>query len=59
MATSKLTSKVETTIPKEARDVGDKLTERPAFYYWEGIIKNSSGDIVKEMKEARKRRGRV
>jgi len=34
-------------------------TERPAFYRWEGVIKNSSGDVVKEMEEARKRRGRV
>ena len=52
-------------------DVGDKLTweirggkvavttERPAFYRWEGVIKSSSGDVVKEMEEARKRRGRV
>jgi bifunctional DNA-binding transcriptional regulator/antitoxin component of YhaV-PrlF toxin-antitoxin module len=71
-----LTSKGQTTVPKEVRealdvDVGAKLTweirggkvavstERPAFYRWEGIIKNSSGDVVKEMEEARKRRGRV
>ena len=76
MATSTLTSKGQTTVPKEVRDaldldVGDKLTwevrggkvavttERPAFYRWEGIIKNSSGDVVKEMEQARKRRGRV
>lgn len=76
MATSTLTSKGQTTVPKEVRealdlDVGDKLTweirggkvsvttARPAFYRWEGIIKSSSGDVVKEMEEARKRRGRV
>ncbi len=76
MPTSTLTSKGQTTVPKEVRealdlDVGDKLTweihggkvaittERPAFYRWEGFIKNSSGDVVKEIEEARKRRGRV
>lgn len=76
MPTSTLTSKGQTTVPKEVRevldlDVGAKLTwvirggkvavttERPAFYRWEGIIKNSSGDVVKEIEEARKRRGRV
>jgi len=76
MATSTLTSKGQTTVPKEVREaldvgVGDKLTwevrggkvavstERPAFYRWEGIIKNSSGDVVKEIEQARKRRGRV
>jgi AbrB family looped-hinge helix DNA binding protein len=76
MPISTLTSKGQTTVPKEVRealdlDAGDKLTweirgrrvavttERPAFYRWEGIIKNSSGDVVKEIEEARKRRGRV
>jgi AbrB family looped-hinge helix DNA binding protein len=76
MPISTLTSKGQTTVPKEVRealdlDVGDKLTweiqggkvavttDRPAFYKWEGIIKSSSGDVVKEMGEARKRRGRV
>ena len=58
---------------REALDLhaGDKLTweirgrtvtvtaNRPAFYRWEGIIKNSSGDVVQEMEEARKRRRRV
>jgi AbrB family looped-hinge helix DNA binding protein len=74
--TSTLTSKGQTTVPKEVRDaldldVGDKLTweisggkvavttDRPAFFRWEGFIKNSSGDVVKEIAEARKRRGRV
>jgi len=76
MPISTLTSKGQTTVPKEVREaldlsVGDKLTweirggkvaittDRPAFYRWEGFIKNSSGDVVKEMAEARKRRGRV
>lgn len=76
MPTSTLTSKGQTTVPKEVREAldleqGDKLTweirggkvavttERPAFYRWEGVIKNSSGDVVKEIEEARKRRGRV
>lgn len=76
MPISTLTSKGQTTVPKEVRealdlDAGDKLTweirggkvavttDRPAFYKWEGSIKNSSGDVVKEMAEARKRRGRV
>jgi len=76
MPISTLTSKGQTTVPKEVRealdvDAGDKLTweirggkvvvttDRPAFYRWEGVIKNSSGDVVKEMAEARKRRGRV
>ncbi|HXA20553.1 MAG TPA: type II toxin-antitoxin system PrlF family antitoxin [Thermoanaerobaculia bacterium] len=76
MPTSTLTSKGQTTVPKEVRDVldldvGDKLTwevrggrvavttDRPAFFRWEGFIKNSSGDVVKEIEEARKRRGRV
>ncbi len=76
MATSTLTSKGQTTVPKEVREaldleVGDKLswqiengkvavtTERPSFFRWEGFIKTSSGDVVKEVAEARKRRGRV
>lgn len=76
MPASTLTSKGQTTVPKEVRDaldlsVGDRLTweisggkvtvttERPAFFRWEGFIKNSSGDVVKEIAEARKRRGRV
>lgn len=76
MPTSTLTSKGQTTVPKEVRealdlDVGDKLTweirggkvsvttKEPAFLRWEGFIKNSSGDVVKEIEEARKRRGRV
>ena len=76
MPTSTLTSKGQTTVPKEVRDVldldvGDKLTweihggkvavttDRPAFFRWEGFIKNSSGDVVKEIEEARRRRGRV
>jgi AbrB family looped-hinge helix DNA binding protein len=76
MPTSTLTSKGQTTVPKEVRealdlDAGDTLTweirggrvavttKRPAFYRWEGIIKKSSGNVVKEIEEARKRRGRV
>ena len=76
MAISTLTSKGQTTVPKEVRDAldldaGDKLTweirggkvsvtaDQPAFYRWEGFIKNSSGDVVGEIAEARKRRGRV
>ena len=76
MPISTMTSKGQTTVPKEVRDAlnldaGDKLTwevrgakvsvttERPAFFRWEGFIKNSSGDVVKEIEEARKRRGRV
>jgi AbrB family looped-hinge helix DNA binding protein len=76
MATSTLTSKGQTTVPKEVREaldleVGDKLTwevrggkvavttDRPAFYQWEGIVKSSSGDVVKEIEESRKARGRV
>lgn len=76
MPTSTLTSKGQTTVPREVREaldleVGDKLTwevrggrvsvttERPSFYRWEGIIKNSSGNVVREIEEARKRRGRV
>lgn len=76
MPTSTLTSKGQTTVPKEVRealdlDVGDKLsweirdgkvavtTERPSLFRYEGFIKNSSGDVVAEIAEARKRRGRV
>jgi antitoxin PrlF len=76
MAISTLTSKGQTTVPKEVRDAldleaGDKLswdiergkitvtTDRPSFFRWEGFIKTSSGDVVKEIGEARKRRGRV
>ena len=75
MPVSTITSKGQTTVPKEIRDAldldsGDKLTweihggkvtvttDRPAFYRWEAIIKNSSGDVVKDIEEARKRRGR-
>jgi antitoxin PrlF len=76
MPTSTLTSKGQTTVPKEVREVldlaeGDKLTweirggrvavttERPSLLDFEGFIKNSSGDVVAEIAEARKRRGRV
>jgi bifunctional DNA-binding transcriptional regulator/antitoxin component of YhaV-PrlF toxin-antitoxin module len=52
-------------------DAGDKLTweirggrvavptERPSLLDFEGFIKNRSGDVVAEIAEARKRRGRV
>lgn len=76
MPTSTMTSKGQTTVPKEVREAldleeGDKLTweirggrvavttDRPAFYRWEGVIRNSSGDVVREVADARKRRGRV
>ena len=76
MPTSTLTSKGQTTVPKEVREVldlteGDKLTweirggrvavttERPSLLDFEGFIKNSSGDVVAEIAEARKRRGRA
>ncbi|HYU25135.1 MAG TPA: type II toxin-antitoxin system PrlF family antitoxin [Thermoanaerobaculia bacterium] len=76
MPTSTLTTKGQTTVPKEVREAlavgpGDKLswrisggsvavtTERPALLSFEGFIKNSSGDVVAEIAEARKRRGRV
>lgn len=76
MPTSTLTSKGQTTVPKEVRDAlkldaGAKLTweingakvvvttaERPAFFRWEGIIKDGPADVVKVIKEARKTRGR-
>jgi AbrB family looped-hinge helix DNA binding protein len=74
MATSTVTSKGRTTVPKEVREAldlepGDKLTwevrgvavttERPAFYRWEGFIKHGPSDVVKVIEEARKRRGRI
>ena len=76
MPTSTLTSKGQTTVPKEIREAlaletGDKLswsirggrvavsTDRPSLLDFEGFIKNSSGDVVAEIAEARKRRGRV
>lgn len=76
MPTSTLTSKGQTTVPKEVREVldlgeGDTLTweirggrvvvttDRPSLLDFEGFIKNSSGDVVAEIAEARKRRGRV
>lgn len=76
MPRSTLTSKGQTTIPKEVREAldleaGDKLsweirggkvevtTERPALFRWEGFIKNGSGNVVKDIEEARKRRGRI
>jgi len=76
MPTSTLTTKGQTTVPKEVRDAlaleaGDKLswqihdgrvaitTDRPSLLDFEGFIKNSSGDVVAEIAEARKRRGRV
>lgn len=34
-------------------------TGRPSLLDFEGFIKNSSGDVVAEVAEARKRRGRV
>jgi antitoxin PrlF len=76
MPVSTLTTKGQTTVPKEVREAlalepGDKLswevrggrvavtTERPSLLEFEGFIKNSSGDVVAEIAEARKRRGRV
>ena len=76
MPTSTLTTKGQTTVPKEVRDAlalepGDKLswqihggrvaitTDRPSLLDFEGFIKNSSGDVVVEIAEARKHRGRV
>ena len=76
MPTSTLTTKGQTTVPKEVRNAlalspGDKLswevrdgrvgvtTERPSLLDFEGFIKHSSGDVVAEIAEARKRRGRV
>lgn len=76
MPISTLTSKGQTTVPKEIREAlnieaGDKLfweirggrvavtTERPAFWRWEGFIKTGPGDVVKDVAEARKLRGRV
>lgn len=76
MPRSTLTSKGQTTIPKEVREAldleaGDKLsweirggkvevtTERPALFRWEGFIKTGPGNVVKDIQEARKRRGRI
>jgi antitoxin PrlF len=76
MPISTLTTKGQTTVPKEVRDAlalepGDKLswqilggrvaitTDRPSLLDFEGFIKNSSGDVVAEIAEARKRRRRV
>ena len=76
MATSTLTSKGQTTVPKEVREAldleaGDKLwwdirggkvevtTERPPFFRWEGFVKNGSRNVVKDIEEARRRRGRI
>lgn len=76
MPTSTLTSKGQTTVPKEVREAldleaGAKLswdvqggrvtvtTERPAFWRWEGFIKLGPGDVVQDVAEARKRRGRI
>lgn len=54
-----------------ALEAGDKLsweiragrvavsTDRPSLLDFEGFIKNSSGDVVAEIAEARKHRGRV
>jgi AbrB family looped-hinge helix DNA binding protein len=69
MPTSTITSKGQTTVPKEVRDAldvgpGDKITwevrgGRPAFWRWEGFIKHGPTDVVKAVHEARKRRGRI
>ncbi|HYC88291.1 MAG TPA: hypothetical protein VEO54_03700 [Thermoanaerobaculia bacterium] len=34
-------------------------TERPALWKWEGFIKVGSGDVVKDLEEARKTMGRI
>ncbi|MEO8217996.1 MAG: type II toxin-antitoxin system PrlF family antitoxin [Acidobacteriota bacterium] len=76
MPVSTLSSKGQTTVPKEVREAlalepGDNIsweisggrvavrTERPPLLDLEGFIKNSSGDVVAEIAEARRRRGRV
>jgi AbrB family looped-hinge helix DNA binding protein len=33
--------------------------ERAAFWKWEGFIKVGPGDVVKDIEEARKTRGRI
>jgi antitoxin PrlF len=76
MPNSTMTSKGQTTVPKEIRDAldlkpGARLTwqvnggrvevstERPAFWRWVGFIKDGPSDVVKAVREARKRRGRI
>jgi AbrB family looped-hinge helix DNA binding protein len=34
-------------------------TGRPAFWRWEGFIKVGPGDVVDDIEEARKTRGRI
>ncbi len=75
MDISTLTSKGQTTVPKEVREVlgvkvGDKLwwkicgahvevsTKRPLFFELKGSIKTGPGNVIKDIEEARKRRGR-
>jgi looped-hinge helix DNA binding domain, AbrB family len=75
MPTSTISSKGQTTVPKEVRDAldlhaGDQLTweisggrvaitKRPAFYRWEGAIKHGPADAVQAVIDARKTRGRI
>jgi hypothetical protein len=56
-----VTSKGQTTVPKEVRDALDVgvTTERPALWRWAGSVKGGPDDPVQAVAEARKRRGRI
>lgn len=61
MPTSTLTSRGQTTVPKEIREGSRKVavtTERPAFWRWEASIKTGRGDVVADVAKGRKLRTR-
>ena len=60
MPTSTITTKGQTTVPKEVRGGTVAITtERPALWALAGSIKGGPDDPVQAVAEARRRRGRI
>ena len=59
-----MTSPIGSSKDKEIRPTNVKQSVKThdgksPFFRWEGVVKTSTGNVVKEIATARKRRGRV